>query len=116
MKEEVVLKAEIDGVRSPYPTVDVVTDMIERFVTQFRLDEPFFKAKGVQERQLEVGKMLLPPHWIEVAHEWSRAHHVSVGHCIMALIHLQRICGDWWDKRELRTILDKALEEARKQG
>ena len=115
-EEEVVLKVDIDGVRPPYPTVDVVTSMIERFVTQFRLDEPFFKAKGVQERQLEVGRKLLPPHWIEVAHEWSRAHHVSVGHCVMALIHLQRVCGDWWDKRELRTILDKAFEEARKQG
>ena len=116
MEEEVVLKAEIDGVRPPYPTVDVVTSMIERFVTQFRLDEPFFQGRDVCKRQLEVGKMLLPPHWIEVAHEWSRAHHLSVGHCVMALIHLQRICGDWWDKRELKTILDKALEEARKQG
>ena len=106
MKEEVVLNADID----------VINSMIERFVTQFRLDEPFFKAKGVQERQLEVGKMLLPPHWIEVAHEWSRAHHVSIGHCVMALIHLQRICWDWWDKRELRTILNKALEGAKKQG
>ena len=116
MEEEVVLKAEIDGVRPPYPTVDVVTSMIERFVTQFRLDEPFFQGRDVCKRQLEVGKMLLPPHWIEVAQEWSRAHHVSVGHCVMALMHLQRICGDWWDKRELKTILDKALEEARKQG
>lgn len=116
MEEEVELKADIDGVRPPFPTVDVVTSMIERFKTQFRLDEPFFQEKGVQKKQLEVGKMLLPPHWIEVAHEWSRAHHLSVGHCIMALIHLQRICGDWWDKRELRTILDKALEEARKQN
>lgn len=114
MEEEVELKADIDGVRPPYPKVDVVTDMIERFKIQFRLDGPFFLEKGVQERQLEVGKMLLPHHWIEVAHEWSRAHHVSVGHCVMALMHLQRICGDWWDKRELRTILDKALEEAKK--
>lgn len=115
-KEEVELKADIDGVRPPYPTVDVVTDMIERFKIQFRLDVPFFQTGDVWKRQLEVGKMLLPPHWIEVAHEWSRTHHVSVGHCVMALIHLQRICGDWWDKRELRTILDKAYEEARKQN
>lgn len=114
--DEVVLKVDVDGVRSPYPTVDVVTSMSERFVTQFRLDDPFFKENGVQERQLEVGKMLLPPEWIEVAHEWSRAHHVSVGHCIMALMHLQRICLDWWGKNELRTILDKAFEEASKQG
>ena len=115
-EEEVVLKAEIDGVRPPYPTVDVVTSMTERFVTQFRLDKPFFQNRDVQERQLEVGKMLLPPHWIEVAHEWSRAHHVSIGHCVMALMHLQRICLDWWDKNELKTILDKALEGAKKQG
>ena len=116
-EEEVELKVDIDGVRPPYPTVDVVTDMTERFVTQFRyLSDPIFQGRDVCKRQLEVGKMLLPPHWIEVAHEWSRAHHVSVGHCIMALIHLQRICGDWWDKRELRTILDKAFEESRKQG
>ena len=114
MEEEAELKVDIDGVRPPFPTVDVVTSMTERFITQFRLDEPFFKAKGAQERQLEVGKMLFPPHWIEVAHEWSSAHHVSIGHCIMALMHLQRICGYWWDKRELRTILDKAFEEAMK--
>ena len=115
MEEEVELKADIDGVRPPYPTVDVVTSMIERFKIQFRLDEPFFQGREVCKKQLEVGRMLLPPHWITVAQEWSRAHHVSVGHCIMALMHLQRICGDWWDKRELRTILDKAFEEARKQ-
>lgn len=101
-KEEVVLKA------------DVVTSMSERFVTQFRLDEPFFQTGDVWKRQLEVGKMLLPPHWITVAQEWSRAHHVSVGHGIMALMHLQRICLDWWDKDKLRTILDKALEGAKK--
>ena len=117
MEEEVELKADIDGVRPPFPTVDVVTSMIERFVTQFRfLSDPIFQTREVRTRQLEVGKMLLPPHWIEVAHEWSRVHHVSIGHCVMALIHLQRICGDWWDKRELRTILDKAFEEAKKQG
>ena len=117
MEEEVVLKADVDGVRQPFPTVDVVTSMIERFATQLRfLSDPIFQNRDVQKRQLEVGKMLLPPHWIEVAHEWSRAHHISIGHCVMALIHLQRICGDWWDKRELRTILDKALEGARKQG
>ena len=115
-EKEVVLKADIDGVRPPFPTVDVVTSMTERFATQFRLDEPFFQGREVCKRQLEVGKMLLPPHWIEVAQEWSRAHHVSVGHCVMALMHLQRICGDWWDKRELRTILDKAFNESRKQG
>lgn len=114
MEEEVELKADIDGVRPPYPTVDVVTSMTERFKTQFRLDEPFFQGREVCKKQLEVGRMLLPPHWIAVAQEWSRAHHVSVGHCIMALMHLQRICGDWWDKRELRTILDRAYEEARK--
>ncbi len=114
--EEVVLNADIDGVRPPFPTVDVVTDMTERFVTQFRLDDPLFQTEKVKEMQLEVGKMLLPPEWITVAQEWSRAHHVSVGHCIMALMHLQRICLDWWDKRELREILDKAFEEARKQG
>ena len=106
MEEEVKLKVDID----------VINSMTERFVTQFRLDAPLFQNREVQERLLEVGKMLLPPHWIEVAHEWSRAHHVSIGHCIMALIHLQRICLDWWDKRELRTILDKALEGAKKQG
>lgn len=116
MEEEVELKADIDGVRPPFPTVDVVTSMTERLITQFRLDEPFFQGRDVQKKQLEVGKMLLPPHWIEVAQEWSRAHHVSVGHCIMALMHLQRICGDWWDKRELKKILDKAFEEAKKQG
>lgn len=99
MEEEVVLK--------------VVTSMSERFATQFRLD-PVFKEKGVQERMLEVGKKLLPPHWITVAQEWSSAHHVSVGHCIMALMHLQRICLKWWDKDELRTILDKAFDEAKK--
>lgn len=115
MEEEVELKADIDGVRPPFPTVDVVTDMTERLATQLRvLADPIFQTEKVRTMQLEVGKMLLPPHWIEVAHEWSRAHHVSVGHCVMALIHLQRICGDWWDKRELRTILDKALEEAKK--
>ena len=97
--------------------VDVINSMTERFATQLRyLSDPILQGRDVQERQLEVGKMLLPPHWIEVAHEWSRAHHVSIGHCIMALMHLQRICGDWWDKRELRTILDRAFEEARKQG
>ena len=95
MEEEVVLKVDVDGVRPPYPTVDVVTDMKERFVTQFRLDEPFFQNRDVQKRLLEVGKMWLPPHWIEVAHEWSRAHHVSIGHCVMALMHLQRIGGGW---------------------
>lgn len=116
MEEEVELKADIDGVRPPFPTVDVVTSMIERFKTQFRLDEPFFQGRDAQKKQLEVGLMLLPPHWITVAQEWSRDHHISVGHCIMALIHLQRICGDWWDKLELRTILDKAFEGARKQG
>ena len=116
MEEEVELKADVDGVRPPYPTVDVVTDMIERFVTQFRLDELFFQKRDVQKRQLEGGRMLLPTHKKKEAHEWSRAHHVSIGHCVMALIHLQRICGDWWDKRELKTILDKAFEEARKQG
>lgn len=115
MEEEVELKVDIDGVRPPYPTVDVVTSMTERFATQFRfLDDPLFQTRDVQKKQLEVGKMLLPPHWIEVAHEWSRAHHVSVGHCVMALMHLQRICGDWWDKRELRTILDKAFNESKK--
>lgn len=114
--EEEVLNADIDGVRPPYPSVDVVTSMSERFATQFRLDDPIFQTEKARTMQLEVGKMLLPPHWIEVAHEWSHAHHVSVGHCIMALMHLQRICLDWWDKRELKTILDKAFEEARKQG
>ena len=104
MEEEVELKVDID----------VINSMKERFLTQFRLDEDFFQNRDVCKRQLEVGKMLLPPHWIEVAHEWSRAHHVSVGHCVMALMHLQRICGDWWDNRELRTILDKAFEEAMK--
>lgn len=105
MEEEVVLKS------------DVVASMTERFATQLRfLADPIFQNRDVQERQLEVGKMLLPPHWIEVAQEWSRAHHVSVGHCIMALMHLQRICLDWWNKRELKKILDKAFEEAKKQG
>ena len=107
MEEEVVLKAD----------VDVINSMTERFATQLRyLSDPIFQTSEVRTRQLEVGKMLLPPHWIEVAHEWSSAHHISIGHCVMALMHLQRICLDWWDKRELRTILDKALEEARKQG
>ena len=114
MEEEVVLKADVDDVRPPYQTADIVTSMSERFATQFRLDEPFFQTGGVWKRQLEVGKMLLPPEWITVAQEWSRVHHVSVGHGIMALMHLQRICLDWWDKRELREILDKALEEAKK--
>ena len=104
MEEKVVLKA------------DVVTSMSERFATQFRLDGPLFQTRDVWKRQLEVGKMLLPPHWITVAQEWSRDHHVSVGHGIMALMHLQRICSHWWDKRELREILDKAFEEAKKQG
>ena len=117
MEEEVVLKVDIDGVRPPYPTVDVVTDMSERFATQLRfLSDPILQGRDVCKRQLEVGKMLLPPHWIEVAHEWSRAHHVSIGHCIMALMHLQRIRLDGWDWRGLRTILDKALEGAKKQG
>ena len=107
MEEEVVLKADID----------VINSMTERFATQLRyLSDPIFQGRDVCKRQLEVGKMLLPPHWIEVAHEWSRAHHISIGHCVMALIHLQRISGDWWDKRELRTILDKAFEGAKKQG
>ena len=107
MEEEVVLKVD----------VDVINSMTERFATQLRyLSDPIFQGRDVCKRQLEVGKMLLPPHWIEVAQEWSRAHHVSIGHCVMALMHLQRICGDWWDKRELRTILDKALEGAKKQG
>ena len=105
MEEEVELKVDID----------VINSMIERFVTQFRyLSDPIFQGRDVCKRQLEVGKMLLPPHWIEVAQEWSRVHHVSVGHCIMALMHLQRICGDWWDKNELKTILDKAFEGAKK--
>ena len=117
MEEEVELKADVDGVRPPYPTVDVVTSMIERFVTQFRfLSDPILQGRDVCKRQLEVGKMLLPPEWIAVAQEWSRAHHISIGHCVMALIHLQRICGDWWNKLELTTILDKALEGAKKQG
>lgn len=104
-KEEVVLKA------------DVVTSMSERFATQLRfLSDPIFQTRDVSKRQLEVGKMLLPPHWITVAQEWSRAHHVSVGHCIMALMHLQRICLDWLNKRELNEILDKAFEGAKKQG
>ena len=106
-EEEVVLKVD----------VDVINSMIERFATQLRnLPAPIFQTRDVQTRQLEVGKMLLPPHWIEVAHEWSSAHHVSIGHCVMALMHLQRICLDWWDKRELKTILDKAFEGAKKQG
>lgn len=105
MEEEVVLKA------------DVVDSMTERFATQLRfLADPLFQTEKVKEMQLEVGKMLLPPHWITVAQEWSRAHHVSVGHCIMALMHLQRICLDWLDKRELRIVLDKAFEGAKKQG
>ena len=107
MEEEVELKVD----------VDVINSMTERFATQLRyLSDPIFQGRDVCKRQLEVGKMLLPPHWIEVAHEWSRAHHISIGHCVMALIHLQRICGDWWNKRELRTILDKAFEGAKKQG
>ena len=117
MEEEVELKVDIDGVRPPFPTVDVVTSMTERFVTQLRfLSDPIFQTREVRTRQLEVGKMLLHPEWIAVAQEWSRVHHVSVGHCVMALMHLQRICLDWWDKRELKTILDKAFEGAKKQG
>ena len=105
MEEEVVLKVD----------VDVINSMTERFATQLRyLSDPIFQTREVRTRQLEVGKMLLPPHWIEVAHEWSCAHHISIGHCVMALMHLQRICGDWWDKNELKTILDKAFEEAKK--
>lgn len=104
MEEEVVLNVD-----------DVVTSMTERLATQLRvLADPIFQTEKVRTMQLEVGKMLLPPEWITVAQEWSRVHHVSVGHCIMALMHLQRICLDWLDKRELRTILDKALEEAKK--
>ena len=107
MEEEFELKVD----------VDVINSMTERFATQLRyLSDPILQGRDVQERQLEVGKMLLPPHWITVAQEWSRVHHVSIGHCVMALMHLQRICLDWWDKRELKIILDKAFEGAKKQG
>ena len=91
----------------------VTRQMARRIFYQLRIMDELEKGTREYETMMEKGHRQLPRTWLELADEWSKAHHIGRGHGIMALLHLRSIFGLDWSELELRVILDCAFEEAK---
>lgn len=91
----------------------VTRQMARRIFWQLRIMDELKKGTKEYERTMEAGHRELPRTWIELADEWSKAHHIGREHGIMALLHLRSIFGLDFCDLELRVILDCAFEAAK---
>ena len=91
----------------------VTRQMARRIFYQLRIMPELLKGTRAYEATMEMGHRELPGEWLELADEWSKAHHIGSEHGIMALIHLRSIFGKGWSELELWVILDDAFEGAK---
>ena len=91
----------------------VTRQMARRIFYQLRIMDELEKGTREYETMMEKGHRQLPRTWLELADEWSKAHHIGREHGIMALLHLRSIFGLDWSELELRVILDCAFEAAK---
>lgn len=91
----------------------VTRQMARRIFYQLRIMPELLKGTRAYEATMEMGHRELPGEWLELADEWSKAHHIGMEHGIMALIHLRSIFRDGWSELELWVILDCAFEAAK---
>ena len=91
----------------------VTRQMARRIFYQLRIMAELKKGTREYETMMEKGHRQLPRTWLELADEWSKAHHIGREHGIMALLHLRSIFGLDFCDIELRVILDCAFEAAK---
>ena len=91
----------------------VTSQMARRIFWQLRIMPELEEGTRAYETTMEMGHRELPGEWLELADEWSKAHHIGKEHGIMALMHLRSLFGIDLSELELWVILDCAWEAAK---
>lgn len=92
----------------------VTSQMARRLACQFKWMAGDEHDMHLCNAMTEEGYEELPKGWMKVSEEWCKDHSISILHGVMALLYFRNMFGLNWSASKLRTILDKAFEEAKK--